>query len=144
MANYTGNTANYNPGNVATYSGNTLAVYSGNTANYNSGNPASYLGNTLANYNPGNPDTYNPRNPATYSGNNAATYNAGNVAFYNSPIAGNPGTPTNVLGVYFPGGASDTPAPYVPSTQVSYYDYPDGSSYPVTVPTGGQIVVNIS
>jgi hypothetical protein len=64
---------------------------------------------------------------------------------------GNTGTPTNVLGVYFPGGPIDLSgfsgspgtAPYVSDTTVSYYDYPDNSNYPVAVPSGGQIVVKL-
>jgi hypothetical protein len=55
---------------------------------------------------------------------------------------GIPGTPTTVLGVYFPGGVAGV-APYVPETVVNYWDYPDNATYPVTVPTGAYIVVKI-
>jgi hypothetical protein len=34
-------------------------------------------------------------------------------------------------------------APYVPETVTNYWDYPDNANYPVTVPTGGYIVVKI-
>jgi hypothetical protein len=123
--------------------------------------PASYSGNNISGYNAGNPATYNPQNPASYSGNTAATYNAGSVATYNPPILGTPGTATNVLGVYFPGGAGASAnynaapgstiagynagqlAPYVPETPVDTNVYPDSANYPVTVPSGGQIVVKI-
>ena len=64
---------------------------------------------------------------------------------------GNPGTATTVLGVYFPGGPIDLSgfagpagtAPYVSDTVVAYYSFPDNSTYPVAVPSGGQIVVKI-
>ena len=56
---------------------------------------------------------------------------------------GVPGTPTNVLGVYFPGGPVGLPAPYVPETTVVYWDYPDFQTHPVPVPSGGEIVVKL-
>jgi len=56
---------------------------------------------------------------------------------------GVPGTPTNVLGVYFPGGPVGLPAPYVPETTVVYWDYPDFQTHPVSVPSGGEIVVKL-
>jgi hypothetical protein len=64
---------------------------------------------------------------------------------------GNAGTPTTVLGVYLPGGPVDLSgfagnpgtAPTVSPTVVSYYDYPDNSNYPVTVPPGGQVNVTL-
>ena len=56
---------------------------------------------------------------------------------------GAPGTPTTVLGVYFPGGSVGLTAPYVPETVVQYWDYPDFQTHPVSVPSGGQIVVKL-
>jgi hypothetical protein len=60
-----------------------------------------------------------------------------------SYVPGDAGAATTVLGVYFPGGAIGSPAPYVSDTVVQYWDYPDNSNYPVAVPPGGQIVVKI-
>ena len=54
-----------------------------------------------------------------------------------------PGTPTNVLGVYFPGGDVASLAPTVPETVVNYWDFKDNENYPVQVPSGGQIIVKI-
>lgn len=56
---------------------------------------------------------------------------------------GSPGTPTTVLGVYFPGGSVGLAAPYVPETVVQYWDYPDFQTHPVPVPSGGEIVVKL-
>jgi hypothetical protein len=64
---------------------------------------------------------------------------------------GNTGTPSTVLGVYFPGGPIDLSgfsgspgtAPYVSDTVIPYYTFPDNSNYPVAVPSGGQIVIKI-
>ncbi|HBT92687.1 MAG TPA: hypothetical protein DEB23_00180, partial [Chitinophagaceae bacterium] len=73
---------------------------------------------------------------------------------YNT-VPGNPGAPTTVLGVFFPGGPIGSAAPYVPETSINYWDYPDNvgsgpgispgapAGYPVTVPSGGYIVVKI-
>ncbi len=60
-----------------------------------------------------------------------------------SYIPGAPGTPTNVLGVYFPGGDVASLAPTVPETVVNYWDFKDNENYPVQVPSGGQIIVKI-
>jgi hypothetical protein len=110
--------------------------------------PASY--NTVTNY-PYTAASYNtvtnyPYVPASY---NAAVTNYPYVpASYNTitnyPYApGVPGDPTTVLGVYFPGGNVGAVAPYVPETPTNYWDYPDNATYPVTVPSGGYIVVKI-
>ena len=110
---------------------------------------------------PGNPFynvvygvNYNVAYPA---GNYNTNYNTNyNVAYpiANQPVAtynpGNPGPATTVLGVYFPGGGVSAGigqlAPYISPTVVSYFSFPDGApsaTYPVTVPTGGQIIVKI-
>ena len=63
---------------------------------------------------------------------------------YNAVVPAAAGTPTNVLGVSFPGGASGGGiAPTIPETEVVYYSYPDGANYPVTV-YGGTVRVNIA
>ena len=108
---------------------------------------------------PGNPfynvvygTSYNVAYPA---GNYNTNYNTNyKDAIANQPIAtynpGNPGPATTVLGVYFPGGGVSGGigqlAPFVNASVVSYFAFPDGApsaTYPVTVPTGGQIVVKI-
>jgi len=73
----------------------------------------------------------------------AASYNTVTTYPYTPGSPGNPGTPTTVLGVYFPGGPAGSPAPYVAETVTNYWDYPDNATYPVTVPSGGYIVVKI-
>ena len=69
-----------------------------------------------------------------------AAYNAQNIATYNLGAAG---TPTNVLGVTFPGGAAGGGvAPTVAKTIVSLPDQKlptnivEGTAQTVTVPTG--------
>ena len=125
------------------------------TGNYN----APSGGNPSGTYNSPQPTgSYNAPQPtgsynAPSGGNPSGTYNApqptGNynapqpTGTYNVSQPGNPGQPTNVLGVYFPGGNAGSLAPYVSETVTNYWDYPDNATYPVTVPTGGQIVVKI-
>ncbi len=65
----------------------------------------------------------------------------------NAYVPGNPGTPATVLGVYFPGGnvvgGVGQLAPYINPTEVVYWSFPDNANYPVAVPPGGQIIVDI-
>ena len=96
------------------------ASYNTVPASYNTV-PASY--NTVTNY---------PFTPVSYNTVNSYPY-----------VPGNPGTPTTVLGVYFPGGGVGAVAPYVSETVTNYWDYPDNATYPVAVPTGGYIVVKV-
>ena len=53
---------------------------------------------------------------------------------------GNIGDSQTILGVYFPGGAVSTVAPYIPATVIPYDSFPTGN-LPVSVPPGGQIVI---
>jgi len=88
-----------------------------------------------------------------YSTNYNTAYPIANQPIANQPGATyNPataGTPTNIFGVPFPGGdASNTigvpnPAPLVSPTVISYYAYPDGTTQPVDVPSGGNISVTL-
>jgi len=81
----------------------------------------------------------------------AGTPTAPNATTPGTPTASNPttpggaGTPTVVLGVTFPGGASGGgTAPTIPKTEINYYNYPDNTTYPVTiVGTGASITVEI-
>jgi hypothetical protein len=65
------------------------------------------------------------------------------VATYNAVIPGVAGTPANVLGVPFPGGAISTVAANVSATVVSYYSFPDNATYPVTVYPTGSVTIKI-
>jgi hypothetical protein len=82
-----------------------------------------------------------------YQTNYNIIYPPGNFPEASRPVVGYspgaPGTPTTVLGVYFPGGPVGLPAPYVPETVVRYWDYPDFQTHPVVVPSGGEIVVKL-
>jgi hypothetical protein len=139
---YSPGTANYNPGNAATY--NTVA---GTAATYNAGTPATYntVAGTAATYNsPTYPiANYNPPTypTATYNPTTVATYNPPTypVATYSAWVAGNA---SSALGVSLPGGpGGNQPVPATPNTEISYYSYPDNASYPVTVATGGQVII---
>lgn len=118
-----------------------------------------HVASTHAIYPTGNQPIANQ--PATawttnYSTNYSVAYPVANRPIANQPVSaytpGNVGANTNVLGVTFPGGPIDLSgfggspgtAPTVNATPVSYYSYPDNATYPVAVPSGGQIVVNIS
>ena len=93
---------------------------------------------------PGN-DNYTPYYNPTVPGNANYTpyYNPtvpGNdnyTPYYNPTIPGNSGTPANIAGVTFPGGAADSVAPTVSptATTISY----SASGFSVTVPSGGYI-----
>ena len=74
-----------------------------------------------------NPTTFNPTNT--------------NPTTYNPTVPGNPGTAGNVLGVYFPGGGSDSAAPVVGATPVSI-DYTTGGISISVVPGGYISVIN--
>jgi hypothetical protein len=90
---------------------------------------------------------------ATWNTNYNTVYPVGNQPIANQPGATyNPataGSPTNIFGVPFPGGdASNTigspnPAPLVGPTPISYWTYPDGTTQPVDVPSGGNISVTL-
>ena len=64
-----------------------------------------------------------------------------NPTTYNPTVPGNPGTAGNVLGVYFPGGGSDSAAPVVGATPVSI-DYTTGGISISVVPGGYISVIN--
>ena len=120
--------ATYNP---ATYP---TATTNPTTYPYASTNPATYPYDTT------NPTTYAPAtyNPAAYptATTNPTTYP---VASYNPFVAGNP---SSALGVTMPGGiGGGTPVTPTGPTEVSYYAYPDNTSYPVTVAPGGQVTI---
>ncbi len=90
-----------------------------------------------------------------YNTNYSVAYPIANQPIATQPVnaytPGNAGQATNLLGVTFPGGPIDlsgfagppgTATP-ISNTVINYSAYPDNTSYPVTVPTGAQIVVKI-
>lgn len=104
-------------------------------------------------YNPGS-TTPGTTNPGYYSAGttNPGSTNPGstNPAYYapgtNNPAyydPGSTGTPTTVLGVYFPGGAIGSVAPTIGVTPVNPYSYTYPNSYSITVPTGGYITIQL-
>lgn len=129
----------------------------GNIANYNPNSPGTAFFNPYiegnATYNPitpGDPyyvpyqpgvDVYNPVSGGNFAGGNPAV--PGN-ANYNAGTGPVPGTPTNVLGVTMPGGNPGQEASVVPPTTINRYQFPDGTTYPVTVPTGSYVIVQIT
>jgi hypothetical protein len=122
--------------NAPTYNAPYYAAAYTNPATYN---PPTY---TAAYSNPTyyNPNYYAPAytNPATY---NPPTYTAAytNPTYYNPTIPGTAASPTNVLGVTFPGGAADSLAPVVPSVYVTVPYTNAGTA--LTVPPGGYITL---
>lgn len=92
---------------------------------------------------PGSTTNYPPPTPIYNPSNEEPVFNpyVEGTSNFNPTTPGNPGTATNVLGVYFPPGAAGALAPYVNETVINRYAYPDDASYPVTVPSGGQIVI---
>lgn len=59
-------------------------------------------------------------------------------------VLGNVGASASALGVTAPGGPISQAASPISPTAVTYYSYPDNSTYPVTVPSGGQINITIT
>lgn len=119
--------------NIAYPVGNPVAVYSiVYTTNYS---VTPVVANYGANY------------TITYTTNYNVVYPVANTPEASRPIVGYspgvPGTPTNVLGVYFPGGPVGLPAPTVPETVVQYWEYPDFQTHPVVVPSGGEITIKL-
>lgn len=101
--------------------------YNPATTNYNP--PTSPYNSPIANY---NPSTFATNTPGT-----AVSYNPPTALTYNPAYTG--GT-ASALGITMPGGVAG-PASVVSETEISYYSYPDGSSYPVTVPSGGYVQI---
>ena len=109
--------------------------------------------NWNTNYNVAYPIANQPA--ATWNTNYNVVYPIANQPIANQPVStyapGIPGVSTNVLGVTFPGGPIDLSgfggspgtAPFINETVISYYTYPDNATYPVVVPTGGQIIVKL-
>jgi len=59
-------------------------------------------------------------------------------------VLGNIGAASSALGVTAPGGPVSQAASPISPTAVSYYSYPDNATYPVTVPSGGQINITLT
>lgn len=126
-------------------------------AGYNSPSPGTIFYNPEipgnATYNPitpGDPyyvppspgySVYNPISGGNLAGGNPAV--PGN-AIYNAGVSPAPGVPTTVLGVTLPGGLPGETAPVVSPTTINRYQFPDGTTYPVTVPTGSYVNIQIS
>ena len=134
-AEFPGPCSPFEPSGCEPYAGggNYCKIYSVYT-NPSSTNPST-PGN--ANYTP----YYNPTVPgnANYTPyyNPTVPGNDNYTPYYNPTIPGNSGTPANIAGVTFPGGAADSVAPTVSptATTISY----SASGFSVTVPSGGYI-----
>ena len=160
--------ATYNPGVDYFYNVYTPATYNpvnpGN-ANYNQSYIAAYTNTPTpgtAYTNPTIPDGTTTNYPAIPASSNYNPVVPGN-SYTNPPIPGtsnyNPvtpgtlltsaipavpahsGSPTNVLGVDFPGGDINTPAPLVGFTTISVADNTPNNTISITVPPGGYIII---
>ncbi len=111
--------------------------------------------NYNTNYNTAYPIANRPA--ATWNTNYNTNYNVA-YPIANQPIANQPaatynvanaGAPATILGVSFPGGTASAiigtpnPAPPVANTLISYWSIPDNSTQPITVPSGGQVIVRL-
>lgn len=81
--------------------------------------------------------TSTPGNSVTVPGN--AYYSPYYTAYYNPYYPGSAGTPSNIGGVYFPAGNSDSLAVVVPSTTSNMTSTPGG--YLISVPPGGYVTI---
>jgi len=96
-----------------------------------------------SNFNPITPGTanYNPIVPGNSNFNPVVPGNAN----YNPIVPAAAGNPSSALGVTAPGSnVGGTAASPIGATLVSYYAYPDNATYPVTVPSGGNINIAVS
>jgi hypothetical protein len=84
---------------------------------------------------------FNPISGGNLAGGNPAVPGNANYNTGSSPV---PGTPTNVLGVTMPGGNPGQVASVVSPTTVNRYQFPDGTTYPITVPSGSYVTIQIS
>jgi len=114
-------------------------------------NPIEY---GVTGYNPSNPSSGGNPNYAVVSGNpnynpvvpgSAASFNPatpGNIATYNPASPAVPGDSASALGVTLAGSnQGGLVASYITPTKVSPYTIPDGATYPVVVPEGGQVII---
>ena len=105
---------------------------------YNPSNPSSG-GNPNYTNTPGNPN-YNPVVPGSAASFNPST--PGNIATYNTASPAVPGASASALGVTLAGSnQGGLVASYITPTKVSPYTIPDGATYPVVVPEGGQVII---
>lgn len=120
-----------------------LNAYQYDVASYSCSGPYGWPGN-VSGTNPssgGNSAGTNAPSGGNYAGGNPAV--PGN-ANYNTATNPSPGTPTNVLGVTFPGGNAGSAASVVPTTTINRYTFLDGTTYPVTIPSGSYVTITIS
>lgn len=151
--NLNGTFSNNVPNQVRNYSATTNVLYAVQTIIfYNQTGSSLPAGYYISNYNATAPSVYetfyvtyyaNSTTPGTANYNPVVPGNAytnpvipGN-ATYNPVVPGNAGPTNTVLGVTFPGGAVNSPAPTVTPTYVNIQYTPAGTT--VTVPTGGRV-----
>lgn len=137
-------TATYNPISPGTDSYNPVTP---GTDSYNPVTPGTETYNPI---NPGNPffvpaepgfSVFNPVSGGNFAGGNPAVPGNPN---YNLAVSAAPGTPTVALGITLPGGNPGAVASVVSPTRINRYQFPDGTTYPVTVPTGSYVTIQIS
>jgi len=122
-----------------------ISVSGGSPASPSSYTPCSYTpGNSV--YVPGNyvPASYTPSTPYNVPGNYVpAVYTPGTLVpgnpNYNPYVLGSSSSPSNVLGVTFPGGSACATAPTVSCTSTTVAYISGGTS--VSVPPGGYITI---
>ena len=95
----------------------------------------------MSSYNAETPATYNAPTPNTPG--NVASYNTSNAASYNAAIPAQSGGAASVMGVNLPGGPGGSSASPISPTVIDRSAYPDSSVYPVTVPSGASVTVEV-
>jgi len=133
--------------------GNNIYVVNYTTITVSGGSPASPASYTPCSYTPGNlvyvpgnyvPASYTPSTPYNVPGNYVpAAYTPGTLVpgnpNYNPYVLGSSSSPSNVLGVTFPGGSACATAPTVSCTSTTVAYISGGTS--VSVPPGGYITI---
>ncbi len=124
--------------------GNSGYMWHYDTITYNCAGPVGWPGNATGSFNPSSGGNYSGANPSSggnYEGGNPTV--PGN-ANYNAATNPSSGTPTTVLGVTMPGGNPGSTASVVSPTSINRYAFPDGATYPVTIPTGSYVTIVVS
>lgn len=142
-------------GNLSySYNGIPSPSYISYTSNYGDWPPSAtgaWFGTACTGYDSSYGATFFTGIPATVNESYSVSPTPGNSynvevpgnAYYNT-VPGNAGTPTNIQGVYFPGGAADSLAPVVSptATSIAYETSGGASGINITTPTGGYVTMS--
>ena len=124
--------------------GNQGYMWHYDTTTYSCSGPQGWPGNATGSLNPSSGGNYSSVNPSSGGNYSSANPTVPGNANYNVAGSPAPGTPTTVLGVTMSGGPPGSEATVVSPTTINRYAFPDGATYPVTIPTGSYVTIVVS